>query len=145
MPEIIDNRTVKIDGTSFDYLVSIDADAATIADPILAAAQAGTLTTRSAATTAVTVMVPHVESFVLDVSNCQALVVQAAGGVPCVARFRDVSVADIETLIARTGSDLTPWVNGGGGTCPLGSDVVTVMLTHGSTTARKVRVYAPYN
>ncbi len=205
MPAVVDNRTMTFLGTTFNYLVSTTADNAVIAEPILAAAQTGTLSVRSsgtagtitmsdgghtittaakidiyslvagvgtvsynatvgtvsgttvpftlangdalpAATSAVTVMIPHVETFPVTAANCVVLAVQAAGAVPCLARFRDVSVADIGVMVARTGSDLSPWVSGVNGTGPLGStDSVTVMVTHGSTSSRKVMVYAAAN
>lgn len=93
-----------------------------------------------AAQTAVTAMVPRLETFVVTAANLQGLFV-GVPGVPVCAVFRK-SGPTAELTVRTTSTQDYIWDAGDGSTAPFDEDLVDVYLSHGSTTARQVNCIA---
>lgn len=81
--------------------------------------------------TAVTVMAPHEEEWVVTAANMTGLAV-GCSGTPCVARFVDSEDADVVTIVVNPGSQAYAWAEGMGDN-PITDDVAKVFLSHGSS------------
>ena len=198
------STSVDVVGVRFRRASTIDSDGVLIKNPSLAAAKAGTLTTRTsntqgtltlgsghgvtdsarldvywtnddgtqgrrygmvvgtvsgtsvpltssgggdnlpAAATAVTVMVPQLETFVVTAADLKALCVGCAAGATAVFRESDTTLVLAAEADGATGSYV--WDSSSGMTNPFGDNVADVYLSHAdSTSAQVVTVVAAIN
>jgi hypothetical protein len=97
------------------------------------------------ADTALTLMVPVSESFIVPANSAQSLAVQIPGG-KGVVRFRDGSNAVVATYKSYTGSIYNAgWDAVTGGANPFDTDAVaTILMSNGSTTAQIPKIHVTF-
>lgn len=94
--------------------------------------------------TAITAMVPQLESFPVTAANMSALLCSAA--VPATLVFRSSVPAVVASVLLTGPNGGYVWESTGGATTPFGSDVADVYLSHGdSTGAQPVSAVAMVN
>lgn len=95
--------------------------------------------------TAITAMVPQLETFAVTAADMDALFV-GCGAAQATAAFRESDTTPVVTVSPAGASGASVWESTGGATTPFGADVADVYLSHGdSAQAWPVNVVAMIN